>query len=406
MKYAIYEGNMEILEKKISKIANKCKKYGCDITFKQTGELFKDVQVGYDEQAKKPIYKAFKFIEVEAEGSAVINGWEFVATIDHTANGNIFSKALTDVEIPDRYRHCKPFCEHCNSYRMRNNTFIVRDMHTGEFKQVGRNCLCDYTHGLSVELASYLASIRSVLDEETSDDYIRSACGSWKHYYNTKFVLQVASEWIRNFGYQKTTFDNGDYNPDSTRNKVSDVIGVIRGTSRDKDMIRTMNSVNFDENSAEAVELMKKAIAWITAQQADTDYMKNLQILVSNEYVLPKHFGYLCSLIQTYIRECEKQEAKQREAKENACSQYIGEEGKRIDVDIASGKCVTSWETDYGFTYVYKFTDNLGNVIIWKTSNWLNEDKITHIRGTVKEHSEYNGVKQTVLTRCKVEEGR
>lgn len=30
MKYAIYEGNLDRLEKKLKRIFNKCKAYGCD----------------------------------------------------------------------------------------------------------------------------------------------------------------------------------------------------------------------------------------------------------------------------------------------------------------------------------------------------------------------------------------
>lgn len=37
---------------------------------------------------------------------------------------------------------------------------------------------------------------------------------------------------------------------------------------------------------------------------------------------------------------------------------------------------------------------------IWKTSNMVHENT-SMIAGTVKEHSELRGVKQTVLTRCR-----
>ena len=38
MKYAIYEGNLDRLEKKLKRIFNKCKAYGCDFHYQQTGE--------------------------------------------------------------------------------------------------------------------------------------------------------------------------------------------------------------------------------------------------------------------------------------------------------------------------------------------------------------------------------
>ena len=41
MRYSIWEGNMESLMKKVTRIQNKCKKYGCDFHFEEVGEEFK-----------------------------------------------------------------------------------------------------------------------------------------------------------------------------------------------------------------------------------------------------------------------------------------------------------------------------------------------------------------------------
>lgn len=63
-----------------------------------------------------------------------------------------------------------------------------------------------------------------------------------------------------------------------------------------------------------------------------------------------------------------------------------------------------SFDTQFGTTMVYTFEDADGHQLIWKTSNWLEQevgDSLT-IKGTVKAHSEYKGIKQTELTRCKV----
>jgi hypothetical protein len=63
-----------------------------------------------------------------------------------------------------------------------------------------------------------------------------------------------------------------------------------------------------------------------------------------------------------------------------------------------------SFENDFGIAYIYNFEDAAGNVIIWKTSKNLNGHELVsyELTGTVKKHGEYKGVKQTILTRCKV----
>lgn len=92
-----------------------------------------------------------------------------------------------------------------------------------------------------------------------------------------------------------------------------------------------------------------------------------------------------------------KEKKKQREK-----SEHIGEVGERIEVDVVVEK-VHVFENNWGNTKLHRFKDDKGNVIVWFASNaFLEEGKNYKIRGTVREHSEYRGVKQTVLTRCKV----
>lgn len=87
-------------------------------------------------------------------------------------------------------------------------------------------------------------------------------------------------------------------------------------------------------------------------------------------------------------------------------SQHIGNVGDKYEgsATLASIHTYETHFTYYGKTnYIYKFTDENDNTIIWKTSNkYLEEGKIYQIKGRIKEHNEYNGDKQTVLTRCKV----
>lgn len=94
---------------------------------------------------------------------------------------------------------------------------------------------------------------------------------------------------------------------------------------------------------------------------------------------------------------------------ENPVSEYVGNIGERISTQVtlehifAYERCAYR---GYGTEYVriYKFRDDNGNVLVWNTTGFLklqDGDKVT-ITGTVKEHSEYKGEKQTSLQRCKV----
>ena len=81
-------------------------------------------------------------------------------------------------------------------------------------------------------------------------------------------------------------------------------------------------------------------------------------------------------------------------------SKHMGNVGDKIEVEVELIRR-GSFESDFGTTYVYTFKDSEGNVLVWKTKNYFEVTTCT-VKGTIKEHSEYKGIQQTVLTRCKV----
>lgn len=103
-------------------------------------------------------------------------------------------------------------------------------------------------------------------------------------------------------------------------------------------------------------------------------------------------------------------------------SEWQHEPKKRVDMELTLIR-VNSYERErycgYGTETVriYTLADAEGNCYVWKTTGWLEVetddgfilakpgDKVS-MRATVKEHGEYHGIKQTVLTRCKVSEIR
>ena len=60
----------------------------------------------------------------------------------------------------------------------------------------------------------------------------------------------------------------------------------------------------------------------------------------------------------------------------------------------------------YGYTHIYTFLSEDKHVLVWFSTKDINVEvgQIVNICGTVKGHKEYNGTKQTIITRCKVSE--
>lgn len=95
-----------------------------------------------------------------------------------------------------------------------------------------------------------------------------------------------------------------------------------------------------------------------------------------------------------------------RRAIEESPSQWVGNIGDRIEIRV---KIDRAFEGSYSFsggpwglktTYMYLMHDEAGNIYKWSTSCYYQEGDECHFRATVKDHSEYRGVKQTQLSRC------
>ncbi len=388
MTYEIFEGNMEKLDKKLNRIFNKCKAYGCDFHYEQTGEVFKTLK---DDKGREYIAR---FIQIEVGGTAVINDWEFAAAVEHTENGNILT-GVAGIEIPGRYYNSRPVCEHCRVNRYRKNTYIVRNIKSGEFKQVGRTCLKDFTHGMSAEAVASYTSLFDTLIEEQS----REPGYHVEHYLPKEEYLLYAAETIRHFGYVRSN----DEERQSTAIRALDYYEAERGRAVTKDYLKylkdEMNAVGFNIECTETVRLVKSALGWIKDQDGYDNYMHNLKTVCGLEYVKYKNAGLLASLFPTYKRHTGNKKPFDPEKR----SVYVGAVNGRVSIKIKSVKCMSTYETEYGTLHIYKFIGEDDNVYIWKTTCSVpDKSEGMLLTGVVKKHDEYRGVRQNVLSYCKI----
>ena len=300
--------------------------------------------------------------------------------------------------MPERYYTGNPVCEHCNSNRYRKYTYIVRNKETGEFKQVGKSCLKDFTHGMSAEAVTQYTSLFDTLIEGEAPDPGYHA----EHYLSKEEYLAYAAETIRHFGYIRTN-DGGR----STASRAMEYYEAARGRAITRDyleqLLDEMKSVNFNYESPETVQLVKEALDWVGCQSEDSNYIHNLKTVCGLDYVTYRNFGLLASLFPAYNRDLEKVAKRKAVFDAESGPAYVGEVKARITVKVRSVKCVTSWETEFGITRIYKIIGEDGNVYTWKTGKFIDEESADmSIIETVKAHTEFRGIKQTELTRCRV----
>lgn len=79
--------------------------------------------------------------------------------------------------------------------------------------------------------------------------------------------------------------------------------------------------------------------------------------------------------------------------------------GDKLIVQIHDVQFVTTYDNLFGTGFLYNFHDECGNELTWWSSKqisnidcWVGKT----MRCSVKSHDEYKGIKQTVVTRCKL----
>lgn len=395
--YYIHEDNLERLEKKINAIRNKCIKNNLDFSYEVGEPVFREFEND----------KVAKFYPISVSGSIKHEGWQFAATIAHHDSGNVIRAYMRDVEIPEKYRTCGPTCEHCNKIRSRKDTYLVYNVDTQEFKQVGKGCMQEYTNGLDAEeVARYIALFDEMIKGETPSG------SGYTHYYDLKELLRYAFECTRHFGYVSTSALESDPNAITTRRRVFEIMDAYRNPSnpRNQKLLEELDAIDFDLDNEKTLDNVEKSIEWIRSTDEQNNYISNLRVVCAEDYIAPRDTGLAISLSVAYVNHIMQEDKRIKEADERAArreaeskSEFVGELGQRLTVNLKSAELVTSFETLYGLTRLYKFTDNDGNIFIWYASSAVDPDKeFATLTGTVKDHSVYNGVNQTVMTRCKL----
>jgi hypothetical protein len=225
--------------------------------------------------------------------------------------------------------------------------------------------------------------------------------------YWSEGVLATTSAVIGKYGWLSRTKAR-EQGGRSTADLVADYLDAIifKDQKRREEILP-------DGVSEEDAQSAKVALEWaqsvLPLRDNDlNDYMWNLRVVSSQEAVTYRELGLLSSLLPTYQREMGREIERQTKAKVGANSDFFGTDGKRevFDLTLLGIKKLSRHQFsryDEPVTYLHRFVDDHGNVAVWYGSSELAEEadygKKFKVKATVKGHEEYNGVKQTKLTR-------
>jgi hypothetical protein len=373
--YQIPDVNFTSLEEKIAKLSRRSKRFGMgEITLNVTG-------VTPHESGK------YNMLTVELKGAEpVVTGWYFVASISHDhETGNIirYTPPFTAASVDEKYRTTAAICEHCKLNRQRKDTYVVRNQNTNEERQVGRTCLGEFFNGANphhiAEYSEMLGNIGILMDEATNPPVATGSLMRKPLFYSLKNLLTTAAAVIRVTG----RFVSGgqaynDRSLTSTASIVKDILWYGDGEMK-------YAPTPADEAMAEA------AIEWgaNVAADASNDYLWNVRVLCTSEMLTTQQIGLAVSIVGVYLRES---------APKPAGNAYVGTKGERLTF---TGTLLEVRPTQ--FSTLYKFVDDAGNILkCFSNSLEVEVGAKGMFTGTVVEHKEWKGAKETVLTRMMV----
>jgi hypothetical protein len=328
------------------------------------------------------------FVTLELTGDIPrIDGWAIHSKVEPSGVfGQNFVYSQPGFEPVEGLRTTKMICEHCNHNRARSLVYLLQNIETGEQKLVGKTCLKDFLPNIDVAaLLSYLEGFRELSSSDADEDYERAPRAEWM--YSVQDLIAECLYSIRKIGYRskKAARDMGEEGTET-----SAWIGISDVKKREKLYPSAELRVFYETGEID------KVVDFIKAMNPRDDFGYNLQLAVEQVNAPVKMFGFVAAGVNMYIKATEKA----AEAT-NKTNEWVGTVGKR---EVFSGlkivRC-TATEGHYGTTFVTGFEDEAGRTFIWFASSKIGDvGEVMDLKATVKEHGEYKGTKQTVITRA------
>lgn len=332
-------------------------------------------------------------IEIDGLDPVKLAGWQFRARLETVKGSDNLVFGLPGVEIPASFSKSGCKCEHCNVNRYRVNTYVVQHSESGEWKQVGSTCLQDFMGGDSaaaiVALFEFYGDIIHDLDALSRAEQFGWQGGNAAHGLADVIAKSLAVQREHGWVSKSKAWDCPNLTSTAVRVK----------TGKKGECVTTPA----DYTKAEEIISFFASIAEADIEPADS-LTRNARIICNAGFCSDKSFGLACALPVCYSVALSKVGREERKALQRERSQHFGTVKARVKGITGTVVSVFSYDTDYGRQTKTILEDKTGNVMVAKelgNANYVAErGSIVRFTATIKEHTVYDGVKQTVLLRA------
>lgn len=408
IEFTVYKRNLPRLQHELDRLNKRAARLGvAPITF----EIVRDAEaVTRRNDITGVVIATHPRVVIRVEGETPkLNGWTLAATIAHTEEGNIM-RTVPGVEVSlGEYRDAPCKCDHCNLPRVRRDSHLV--LHdSGALKQVGSSCIADFLgHADPKALAAQAELLMSAGELAAgADDFDfmgGGRAGEERVYVET--MLAIAARVVRRDGYRSRKAAAaaelaGGYMA-TTRDEVEFTIFPPR-LLKDREKARLADNVPTDDDRAYGLAARDYVLSF-EERDNRSDFEHNLLVIAKSENIEVRAIGIGVYIVEAYRRHLEG-EVKRKAELASRPNVHFGEVGKRYKGRVVRWHgCKTSFETQYGTTYIYLFDDlETGACMKWLSSVEIDQAATAELSVdfTVKKHDTWKSQLQTNVSRVKI----
>lgn len=319
------------------------------------------------------------------------DGWKIAGSVSVLDTGAKFVRTYRD--IPKEMQDADMCRSHRNGTRHKRRYVVVIENESSELKQVGGSCIEKYLP-CSLDAMVHLSGF-SFDPDECSRRMTPIRDG------DSCFEEVVAL--IKENGFIKSKDEEGRR---STWEQMLTPYQYESPSANKEAYKYFMNMLRvYETKYSELYPIESFKEYWIKrAEEDEGNFAFNMRNMIANKagfFIQMNQFPVFAGAAFGWILQLDKS----REDKEPLLNEWFGNEKERHDLELKL-VFIRAFGGNYyeDTTYLYCLRDADGRTFTTWTSRdgLIEEGKTAKVKATIKEHTEYNGTKQTVLTRMTV----
>lgn len=391
--YTIPTQNLPAFEKRVAKLQKAADKVGAALLVRYGAESTVEKDQGF---GRKLVYTVR---EVEVVGETPrLNGWTFVATLQHTPEGVILrtvpGQALGAFYTARNNAATLALCDYCGVKRNRKDTYVVRNGEANDERIVGSNCLADFLGHKDPHAVAKYAEALGAFEEGAwgSGGEVRGEPA-----VDIETFLAWANAQVRETGFYVSR----------ARSEESGLPATGPRAWWNMEDAATKPEWKGPRPNAGDLAFARETLAWVEGVEpsADDEYLHNLTVACASGYVTRRTCTLVASALAAYNRVLRSSVAlATQSAPAEPAGVWYGAIGEKVEVQVKVAE-VRTIQSAFGEKLLAVLEDAQGRVFKTFTQSrtlGLTVGEWVALKATVKAHEVYRGRRETVLLRPRI----